>query len=348
MALYFERSLKRKDERATILRSQLHHIGDRLHSEELANIVLVYLYLTQDWELSKHILENARRIYPDKGIATLDGDVEFVNTIYKNPPRMLLEDSDIAKNRERHNERLDEEDEKDEKDGNFPRLDEKATYDDSLADIHKINISLKTLQVLGQVLRSSADSLEADVKCEIVTTCYMLGLRTLGVLLGIAEASIDQLRFYLAALIKERAAVSSHDNELSDNDLLKRTDEALIWLTFACSYGTIKKISYAVGHHHLAEIYDRVLKEQGNPTSVKLVDLAIKLEHFATVPLGDITQLRDRVVGNLFSQTLLRQLVVDFLYLYRTDFRTLQKLGSMFKIEGATGASFLLPDKKMD
>jgi len=162
------------------------------------------------------------------------------------------------------------------------------------------------------------------------------------------EANIEQLRFYLATLIKERTVVTSPDNLLSESDLLKRTDEALIWLAFACSYGIIKKISYAVGHHHLAEIYDRVLSEQDNSTSVKLVDLAIKLEHFATVPLGEITRLRDRVVGNLFNQTLLRQLIVDFLYLYRTDFRTLQKLGSMFKIEGATGAAFLLPDKKGD
>jgi hypothetical protein len=345
VALYFERSLKRKDDRAAILRSELHFMGDRLHSEELANIVLVYLYLTQDWELSKHILDNARRIYPDKDTATLDRDVDFVNAIYKNPPRLLLEDSDVAKNRERRNERLDEEDEKD---GNLPKLDDKASYDDSLADIHKINISFKTLQVLGQVLRSSADSLEADVKCEIVTTCYLLGLRTLRVVLGIVEVNAEEIRLYLATLIKERAAVTSPDHLLTESDLLKRTDEALIWMAFACTFGTIKKISYAVGHHHLAEIYDRVLNEQGNPTSVKLIDLAIKLEHFMTVPLGDITQLRDRVVGNLFSQTLLRQLVVDFLHLYRTDFRTLQKLGSMFKIEGATGAAFLLPDMKRD
>ena len=176
VALYFERSLKRKDERAAMLRLRLSYMGDRLHSEELANIVLVYLYLTQDWELSQHILENARRIYADKDVATLEGDVEFVNTIFKNPPRMLLEDSDVAKNRERHNEQLDEEDERG---AVLPRLDDKATYDDALADVHKINISFKTLQVLGQVLRSSADSLEADVKCEIVTTCCMLGLRTL-------------------------------------------------------------------------------------------------------------------------------------------------------------------------
>ena len=344
-ALYFQRSLKRKDERAASLRSQLTYMADRLHSEELANIVLVYLYLTQDWELSKHILDNARRIYSDKDMATLDSDVEFVNIIYKNPPRLLLEDSDVAKHRERHNEQLDEEDEKD---GSLPRLDDKATYDDSLADIHKVNISFKTLQVLGQVLRSSADTLEADVKCEIVATCYTLGLRTLRVVLGMAEGNIEELRLYLATLIRERTAVTSPDDQLSKTDLLKRADEALIWLTFACSYGIIKKISYAVGHHHLAEIYDRVLSEQDNSTSVKLVDLAIKLEHFATVPLGDITRLRDRVVGNLFSQTLLRQLVVDFLYLYRTDFRTLQKLGSMFRIEGATGAAFLLPDKKRD
>ncbi len=342
VAKYFERSLKRQSHKAAELRSKLAYMADRLHNEELANILLFYLYLTQDWQLTNYILANARAIYADRGISDLETDVEFVNKIYKEPPKMLLDDGDIEKHREKYREAMDE---ADEQDANVS-LDAKVTYSDELSDLHKANIAFKTLQVLGQILRSSAGSMEGDIKLEITTTCYMLGLRTLRALLGISENNLEEFRLYLSMLIKERTAVN--DGHISDGDLLKRTDEALIWLTFACAYGIIKKISYSVGHHHLADTYERVLQKHGASTSVKMVDLSIKLDHDPIVPLAEITQLRDRVVKNTFGYTLLRQLIADFLYLYRIDFRTLQKLGSMFKIEGTTGPAFLLPDHKRD
>jgi hypothetical protein len=81
-------------------------------------------------------------------------------------------------------------------------------------------------------------------------------------------------------------------------------------------------------------------------TAVALIDLSVRLDHTSVVPEFQIIRLRDQVVGNLFSYSLLRQLIADYLYLYRVNIRTLQRLGGMFKIEGATSAAFLLPDEK--
>jgi hypothetical protein len=171
----------------------------------------------------------------------------------------------------------------------------------------------------------------------------LLGLRTLRALLGLAESNIDELRFYIAVLIKERAAVTEPD--MPSRELMHRADEALIWLTLACTFGVIKKISFAVGHHHLGDTYDKLL-EQHESTSIHLVDLAIKLEHFSVVPNSEIDSLSDKVEGNAFSATILQRMVADFLYLYRVDFRTLNRLGAKFKIEGISKPQFLLPDEK--
>jgi hypothetical protein len=340
VAKYFERSLKRQNQRNAELRSKLVFMADRLHNEEMANILLFYIYLTQDWQLTQYLLAKARSIYSDKDICDLKDHVSFVNKIYNEPPKMLLEDSDVEKHREQYREALDEADE----DADGISLDAKVTYSDDLADIHKINIAFKTLQVLGQVLRSSAATMEGDVKREITETCYMLGMRTLRAMLGIAETNLEGFRLFFSHLIKSHVALSNAN--LSQRELLQRTDEAVIWLTFGCAYGTIKRISYSVGHPHLGETYERILNDYGKNTAISLVDLAIRLDHFATVPVHEILKLRDKVVGNLFGYTLLRQLVGDFLYLYRVDFRTLQKLGTIFKIEGVSGPSFLLPGEK--
>jgi hypothetical protein len=151
------------------------------------------------------------------------------------------------------------------------------------------------------------------------------------------------LGFYWAHKKTAPAAVIA--KEISESELRTRCDEGVIWLMQGWAYGTIRKLSYAAGHHHLADTYDSILNDHGGNTAVRLVDLAIKLEHFATVPEYEITRLRDKVTRNVFSYTLLRQLIGDFLYLYRVDTRTLQKLGAMFEI-AATGPKFLLPDNK--
>jgi hypothetical protein len=163
-------------------------------------------------------------------------------------------------------------------------------------------------------------------------------------LLRIAEDNIDDLRTYFAAVIKERCALEPQ--QLRPQELVKRSDEAIIWLTHMCAFGTIKRLSFAVGHHQLADTYERVLSKNSANMAVGLVDLEIKLEHFATVPEFEITRSRDKAVGNPFAYGLLRQMIADFLYLYRTDIRTLQKLGAMFTIKGTTSAEYLVGDDK--
>jgi hypothetical protein len=72
VAKYFERALKRKDARTPDLRAKVEYMADRLHSVEIANIILFYLYLTHDWELTQRILGNAGKIYAEKDVCNLE------------------------------------------------------------------------------------------------------------------------------------------------------------------------------------------------------------------------------------------------------------------------------------
>jgi hypothetical protein len=345
IAKYFDRTLRRSDSpEATDLRNRLSYMADRLHNEEFANILLFYLYLTQDWSLIKQILKNADRIFAGTPLADFERDVEFVNAIYKEPAKLLIEDQDVERHRDEYRRKLDEVDDLED---NAPTLtlDPKAAYDDAFSDLHKMNIASKTLQVLGQVLRSSASTLEGDQKLRIADGCYSLGLRTLRTILRIAEGNVDTLRVYISALIRERAAVIAKDQSLTEGQIARRTDQGVIWLTHIWAYGMIRKISYSVGHSQLGETYDKVLALSPGNAAVRMVDLAVKLEHMATVPEYEIFSLRDKVVGNLFTYQVLRQLIADFFYLHRVEFRTLQRLGGLFKIEGVASVEFLLAEK---
>jgi hypothetical protein len=184
--------------------------------------------------------------------------------------------------------------------------------------------------------------MEGDLKLEIATECYLLGLRTLRALLRLVEDNVDDLRLYFSALIKERAAFLDEEYEITEEKLLKWTDEGVIWLTQGCAFAVIKKISYAVGHHSLGETYERILESHGKNLGIAMSDLCVKLDHFYTVPEYEINIIRDRVVRNRFSYSVLRSIVIDHLYLRRIDVRVQQKLGSMFDIENVTKPKLLL------
>ena len=126
-------------------------------------------------------------------------------------------------------------------------------------------------------------------------------------MLKLCENNVEELRVYFAVLIKERCALEPED--LTDHALAKRSDEAVIWLTHRCAYGTIKRISFAVGHQHLMDTYERALSNNASSTAVGLVDLQIKLEHFASLPDFEIKRMRDKIVGNLFAYSVLRQMM---------------------------------------
>jgi len=224
-------------------------------------------------------------------------------------------------------------------------LDAKVEYDDGLSDIHKLNIAFKTMQVLGQVLRSATGTLEGDQKLQIAEACYMLGLRALRALLELGEENLTAARTYLAALIRERSAVQ--DEIITEREILEKTDRAVIGLNLALAFGILKKTSYAVGHPMLEETYELILSANKTNTAVNFIDLQVKLDHFAAVPIYDVTRLRDKVARNPFGYAILSNMIADFLYLYRTDVRTMQKLGNLFDIK-STAPEFLLPEFKIN
>ncbi|MGA9471560.1 MAG: hypothetical protein WBV36_03800 [Terriglobales bacterium] len=89
----------------------------------------------------------------------------------------------------------------------------------------------------------------------------------------------------------------------------------------------MKRISLSVGAEELRKTYEAVREEAGEshiPT--RIIDLAIKLDHFARIPEGDVEDLKRRLQGNPVVYTTLRMLVAEFLYLFPVDYKVRQRM----------------------
>jgi predicted MPP superfamily phosphohydrolase len=271
-------------ENAGTLRPDLNEIADHIYSDLNANTLIFYVYLTKDAELIRRLIDSAKQIYDEHDPCNLESHVGFINKmITQTPPPLQLGSTDLRFNRDSANRNQDAaaEIQKEREHSEGSAGDYK--YNRKLDDIVKINIAFKTLQILGQVLRNFPGSLEGDLKLDITRESYLLGLRTVRALLSLAENNLDSMRVYIADLIAERTGIA-------DQELANKTESAIIWLAGAAAFGTVKRVSYAVGHQDLAATYDRVLAMERS-LSNRIIDVAIKLDHYDDIPEAELRKL---------------------------------------------------------
>lgn len=306
------------------LRRALHDIADKVYFEDYANIIIFYVYLTKDRELIEHVLANATRIYRDQPACDLTSHVEFVNRLGSDAAELILPPTSVAQNRERVLRRKDEAEEE-------IRAVEKdcgaIKYDDSLADVVRIHIAMKNLRIMGQILRNFPGALKADLKLDLAFASYQLGLRTLRAILLVAETNIEELRVYIARLIHEKRALEDHE------ELAEETDRVVISLTRNVAFGIVKRISQAVGLEELEETYRSILERDGERLPVKIIDYAIKLDHFSHFPKRELEQIVEASRKNAFASRLVRDLTADYIYLFPADFRVRQYIGDTLRIK---------------
>jgi hypothetical protein len=325
VARYFQDGLRNEPERER-LSIQLFDMADRLYYSEFANILMFVIYLTRNTELIEHIVANADEVYGKLEACDLEKHVEFINRLYKEAPRLVLPPTDVEENREQRRRELDE---AEAETGDFLSVtdSEKLKYNDALKDVVKINIALKSIELMGQVLRNFPGSLRKDLKTRITLCSYLLGLRTMRAIFKIAEENLEDVRTYIAGLLKEHKAFDT------DGELARTTDEALIGLTRACAFAIVKRVSYAVGLQILQETYKAALERGKRQTALRVIDLSVKLDHFTGFPELEVEGLWEDQRKNLFSSTVVRDLVANHLYLFPVKLKTKQKIGQLLKIE---------------
>jgi UDP-2,3-diacylglucosamine pyrophosphatase LpxH len=320
---FYYSTAKYFQDHAEALRGELFTISDHIYGERNANVLIFYVYLTKDDSLIRHIIDNARRIFSEHKECDMEGDVEFMNRLSSTtPPPLELEYGNADARRDELNKRRDE---AQEENVALEIEDEEVTYDGNLQELTKILISIKTLQILGQILRNFTASLEGPLKLDITKECYSLGLRSISAILSYCRSDIPGLRQYIGTLIAERTGITDKKK------LASRTEEVIVWMGTASTASMVKRVSYAAGHVDLTKTYRRVL-EADSRLSVQIIDAAIRLDHFEHVPERELSGLAGKVRKNNFAFTVIRELIAEYLYFYEREFPAMQSLGAQWNI----------------
>ncbi|MGD9746634.1 MAG: metallophosphoesterase [Verrucomicrobiales bacterium] len=321
-ARYLRDNLSRKE-----IRNLVRSLLATLHKEENASIWLFLTHLSKDPFLIDAILTHARAIYSEFPEAEFGDDVSFLREFSNSVDTIVLEDKDFQSLKEERLRRLDDSSSLSAKVEAVEEVEDITEETDAaLLMIARMNLAIRTLEVLGQLVKNFPGSLKGTEKHDLIKEAYSLGLRTVSMLFDAFQADPEGLIDFVVDRV-----IDQHPNVKDRGELKKRVRLFMYWLVEASSLGLVKRISQAVGHSQLGETYSD-LRGEKDSNALALIDISIQLDNLG-FPEDELNRLKKRFSGNLFCDRVLRQLAVQHFYLFPTKESTKQRVCSTLGIE---------------
>ena len=316
-----------------VVRDRVSHLCKCLHHEDTANIFIFLAHLSTEPIILHSILEASKTLFAESPMATLDDDIEAINLLqpseiqFRLPStdpdenqRLLLEKDDEAITRRDHSAT----------DGREVSPTASLTNDESADDftrfIRTLQASMKTIDILGQVLRNGAGSIDADEKQDIVNEIYRLSRRVNG---NILQDLRGQLPGWCAALdvyFDERYPNDSKDERV--NRVLNRIMNTLWIITYALT----RRVSHSLAHELLKRTFEKVVAAD-NSIPNRLFDLSIKLDIANGIPSNEAESFYKQMKGNVLVRTVIRALVINHLCLYKIPHSERQSICKKLEID---------------
>jgi hypothetical protein len=281
------------------------------------------------------MLDQAISIFSDVPICRLDKDVTFLNNIHDKVPKLIILDKPHPEAREEYYREVDEMEDSIETNNVEPTSEQ--NMQEEVEVISKINQAFRTIEIIGQILRNFPGSIRGDVKADLTNECYTLGLRTVNVFFTSLEEGMESITSAIVERYRKKK------EKIDTIDLRLKVSRFLFFVSQMIAYSAIKRISYSLGSTMLDETYREVLGRDSSP-AFKLIDTAIRLDHFWDFPVTIIEEQAVVYRSNPFALSLLQNLVAERFFLFPEHAEVKQSICKKVGIE-LTKAD-LLDDKR--
>lgn len=331
--IYFFFVAKYLSEHESKQEKSIANILANLHKNENAYITVFIAHHAISDYLLDELLLNAEILFEKYEPATLKTDelsffdkhedkiVKVILPSYQHDPeaerkKLLIEKSEIE---ERRNEILD----------NTP-LDEEMTSE----LLRDLRLSIKTVEVLGLIIKNRAGSLSLDRLEYIFEQGLKVHLRILTTFIELLKD--DETEQAIVNLLKER--INQIIEEKGDRkdlsvDKLEKLVKVIYWnLNFGVLHGFITKAIHALGSIYLLKIAENVSKKEMTPVAF-IVYHGIKMWYGKSPSINEIA---DRFSEADFSKTakqLLRVKIAEHCKMHKMEQKKLKEIGARLNIK---------------
>ncbi len=293
---------------------------ERMYYMEFADILLFLTHHSKDQFILDEILKRAKSLFNLYSPVTLENDIVSLNKLLGTIPKRVLGKVDVDENRNNENAKKDEKQYLKEPDTNdhekqIPDVDEPLKILDLTSEL---NVTIRTIDILGQILKNYVGSLEAPIKLSIGEEAYNLGLRALKPVIDMFEKNPNRLILRFKTIMERQGLKGKTNIENIVREMVFELFKTII-------FGFIKTISNSVGSEELSVTNKEILIKY-DTNSFNLIDASIKLDNYSEIPFGELKKLKKRVRNKLLPFSILRELIYYYIYMFDTTAKQKQRL----------------------
>lgn len=296
------------------VRKYILQMSQRAYNEEFANILMFLIHHSKDPFILESILSSAKNIFKEYDPLKLESDVNILNKLIDDIPKMVLKDTSVNQARRDKLARRDEI-------ANIPESDAKqsvySNYDinediDDLDLVKKLNLAFKTIEILGQLVKSYHGAILKTDTVDLATETYLISLRALKSFYIFIEKNVDSIVNEIKSEICEKQLIEKSDIE-------KFSKEMIFHLCSIVTYGFIKKVSNSIGADNLEEVYNKIY-DTYNINAVDVINTSITMDFTFNFPINKINKIKNTFGHHYLVSNLLRRMAIEYLYTFPTDY----------------------------
>ena len=193
---------------------------------------------------------------------------------------------------------------------------EKVSPDELPEEMLVMNRSLRSIEVVGQIVKNRQGSLPKTKIKQLVREMYGTAFRTISYFGAFIESEKSQL---IEDVIKNKKEGESND------DLKKKIDSFFEVTSLNFCLFVFSKVIKAVGNKELRTTFTAIAQEMGTPAA-KLVSFSIISCFTSKIAITDLEELVEELRDNPVAMSIIRARVRSFLYNNHVTFNDRQRI----------------------
>jgi hypothetical protein len=340
-------------------RSIIQNLCKNLYLDENLNLLMFIVMNIKDKFVFDELLLNAQILYESEEELDLIEDTRQIDELSVDIQELVLPNTSVEANKAEIRERNDLNHGNDEKINQLTQ--EKAKENKS---VQEYIMSLRTLQILGSILKTYSGSLEASLKKDIGNEVFSLPQRVLKFLFrNIAENKGNLLDYInerivcseLRKLPKEqqenmRERYEKKEIPIAYIDRQHIAKKLVFGLYSFFHFILIKATSSHVSEYSLDPLFKQIEEtrkdSKGNfSINDRLLLLSMLLEYKKNIPEKIVKELEKDLKNNPIGYSTLRNLVLHFMYLHDVPWKQRQQICELLKISMAGEQKMILKNQ---
>ncbi|MDF2178896.1 hypothetical protein P2G88_11610 [Aliiglaciecola sp. CAU 1673] len=288
------------------------------HREDYSNILVFITHHSKEKWVTDEINSVLSKLFENHKESRLTNEqLSFMDDFLSQIPQLILETKGIQEARDERNKQLDKNDR--------VKKDDSIDSDEVPSDILvSINKTFKGMEISGQILKNRHATLEKSILLSLAEHGTSTGLRFLDYFISISDSTKGEIINVVLSLLKE-------SNDISNSELEDHAKKAYYHLVYSVINAVVRKISSSVGSREAYEIYVELEKKSDSP-AITLIKQAIDLQFNRNVDFIELERTNYKLRNNPICQHILKEIIVQHVYMFPTDYKEKQKLENLFGI----------------